>query len=377
MRSGLVMASCRLPAIRRFLLALLLALTFSAAAPLSAAAQTPPAAEQGQPRAAWPSARQPAASQPQAAPPQASSWGSWLLDTQQKLQRDLAAAVRGMKGENAWLAALTLIGLSFLYGVFHAAGPGHGKAVISSYVVANRQTVRRGVILSFVSSLVQALSAIGIVSVLAIGMNAAGLQIRQTVHQFEIVSAAFVLLAGLWLLYMQVKSYLPPLRASAAAEGAGSTSIPVPDAHHHGHGHGGGQGHHHHHHHGEDCGCGHAHMPSPKDLESGWSLRHAAAIVLAVGIRPCTGAILVLIFALTQGMFWAGVASTFAMALGTAITVSALAVLAVGSRETAARIAGSRWADRIYGAAGLASALFVVLFGGILLYGALYRSTPF
>jgi ABC-type nickel/cobalt efflux system permease component RcnA len=118
-------------------------------------------------------------------------------------------------------------------------------------------------------------------------------------------------------------------------------------------------------------------MPSPQDLESGWSLRHAAAIVLAVGIRPCTGAILVLVFALTQGMFWAGVASTFAMALGTAITVSALAVLAVGSRETAARIAGSRWADRIYGAAGLAGALFVVLFGSALLYGALYRPAPF
>ena len=118
-------------------------------------------------------------------------------------------------------------------------------------------------------------------------------------------------------------------------------------------------------------------MPSPKDIEGGWSLRQAAAIVLAVGIRPCTGAILVLVFALTQGMFWAGVASTFAMALGTAITVSALAVFAVGSRETAARIAGSAWADRVYAAAGLAGALFVALFGGILLYGAVYRPMPF
>ena len=118
-------------------------------------------------------------------------------------------------------------------------------------------------------------------------------------------------------------------------------------------------------------------MPSPKDLEGGWSLRQAAAIVLAVGIRPCTGAILVQVFALTQGMFWAGVASTFAMAIGTAITVSALAVLAVGSREAAARIAGSAWADRVYGAAGIAGALLVVAFGGALLYGALYMPVAF
>jgi nickel/cobalt exporter len=351
-------------ALIRIALIAFLAMGLSAAGPACVAAQT--AAEQSQPRAAWPSAR-PAMSQP-------SSWGGWLLGTQQKLQRDLAAAVRDMKGENAGLAALTLIGLSFLYGVFHAAGPGHGKAVISSYVVADRQTVRRGVILSFVSSLVQGLSAIGIVSVLAIGMNAAGLQIRRTVNQIEIVSAVFVILAGLWLLYMQLQRYLPPYRASAMTEGAGGIPIPVPEYNHHHDGHGHSRQHHAH---GEDCGCGHAHMPSPKDLQGGWSLRHATAIVLAVGIKPCTGAILVLIFALTQGMFWAGVASTFAMALGTAITVSVLAVLAVGSRETAARIAGNRWAERIYGAAGLAGALFVVLFGGLLLYGSLFLPAAF
>ena len=338
-------------------------------------AQTAPAVEQGQPRAAWPSARAAAPDQGQATAPQTSRWGSWLLDTQQKLQQGLAAAVRDMKSERAWFAGLTLIGLSFLYGIFHAAGPGHGKAVISSYVVANRATLRRGVILSFVSSLVQALSAIAIVSVLAIGMNAAGLQIRQTVHQLEVVSAAFVILAGVWLLVMQLRRHLPPFRASAVVAGAGGGAIPVPEEHDHHHDHGHHQ--HHHHGHGESCDCGHAHMPSPKDMEGALSLRHSAAIVLAVGIRPCTGAILVLIFALTQGMFWAGIVSTFAMAIGTAITVSALAALAVGSRETAARIAGSAWADRIYGAAGVAGALFVVAFGGLLLYAALSTPSPF
>jgi nickel/cobalt exporter len=118
-------------------------------------------------------------------------------------------------------------------------------------------------------------------------------------------------------------------------------------------------------------------MPRPEDLEGQWSFQHAAAVVLAVGIRPCTGAVLILVFALTQGMYWAGVAATFAMALGTAIMVSALAVLAVGSREVAARYAGSLWADRIYGAAGLLGALLVILFGSALLYASVYFPAPF
>jgi len=326
-------------------------------------AQTAPAQQQTAPKSAWPSAR-PAVSQPQAAPPETSGWSAWLLGVQQSLQSRLAGTVRDLKTGNVWFAAFALIGFSFLYGVFHAVGPGHGKAVISSYVIANRTTLRRGVILSFASSLVQALSAIGIVVVLAIGVKAAGVEIRETVRYFEIISAVLVILAGCWLLLLQAQRHWLAPRVLAAA---GGHAVPIPDAHGHGHDHT----------HGDNCGCGHAHIPLAKDLQENWSLRHAAAIVLAVGMRPCTGAVFVLIFALTQGMFWAGVGATFAMALGTAITVSALAVLAVGSRETAARFAGSRWADWIYGWAGIASALLVLLFGVLLLLGALSKPAPF
>jgi ABC-type nickel/cobalt efflux system permease component RcnA len=351
----------------RGLLALVLMLGLWTAIPAGAFAQGDGA--QPQPRAAWPTTRSgtPAAA-PQAAAPEPGSWRSWLMDVQHKLHTQLAAAVRGMKAEgNAWLAAATLVGLSFLYGVFHAAGPGHGKAVISSYVVANRQTVRRGIILSFLSSLVQALSAIGLVSVLAIGMNAAGLEIKQAVRQFEIASSALIVLAGAWLLLVQLLRFVPAFRASAVAAGGHGVSMPVPDTDHG----------HHHHHHEHGAPCDHAHMPLASDLEGPWSVKQAAAVVLAVGIRPCTGAILVLIFALSQGMFWAGVLATFAMALGTAITVSALAVLAVGSRDTAAMLVGGRWADRIYSGAGVLGALLVLLFGVALLYGAIYHPSPF
>ena len=62
-------------------------------------------------------------------------------------------------------------------------------------------------------------------------------------------------------------------------------------------------------------------------------------LIVAVGLRPCSGAIIVLVFALAQGLFWAGVASTFVMGVGTAITVAAIATLAVGAKTVAKRFA--------------------------------------
>jgi nickel/cobalt transporter (NicO) family protein len=104
-------------------------------------------------------------------------------------------------------------------------------------------------------------------------------------------------------------------------------------------------------------------------------------LAFAVGIRPCTGAILVLVFAIGQGLWWAGVFSTLAMALGTAITVSALAALAVGSRELAKRLAGSggsaKWADRIQIAAGLGGASLVLILGAAFFVGSLSGGQPF
>jgi ABC-type nickel/cobalt efflux system permease component RcnA len=124
-----------------------------------------------------------------------------------------------------------------------------------------------------------------------------------------------------------------------------------------------------------------AHLPSPEQLKGDWSWRRALALAFAVGIRPCTGAILVLVFAIGQGLWWAGVFSTFAMALGTAMTVSALAALAVGSRELAKRLAGSsgstRWADRVQTAASLGGAALVLVLGAAFFVGSLAGGQPF
>ena len=123
-----------------------------------------------------------------------------------------------------------------------------------------------------------------------------------------------------------------------------------------------------------------AHVPDANQLKGDWSWRRALALAFAVGVRPCTGAILVLVFAIGQGLMWAGVLSTFAMAIGTAITVSVLAASAVGFRELATRFAGgeaSPWTGRIQLAAGLGGASLVLVLGAVFFVGSLATIKPF
>ena len=123
---------------------------------------------------------------------------SWVADTQQSMQRELAASVKRLKSGNAIGAAIALAGLSFLYGVVHAIGPGHGKTIISSYVIANEETVRRGVIISFIAAGLQALTAVVLVGVLLIALGSTGLEVNAWSNQLESVSYAMIALVGLY-----------------------------------------------------------------------------------------------------------------------------------------------------------------------------------
>jgi nickel/cobalt exporter len=297
----------------------------------------------------------------------------WVLRTQQSLQRDLATGVKSLKGEHAVAGAMMLAALSFIYGVVHAVGPGHGKTIISSYVVANEETMRRGVIISFIAAGLQALTAIALVGILAFALNASGMQINAWSNQLEMVSYGLIALVGAWLLTTQLIAIFrrrqEPRKVEAPAEHMG-----------HDHHHADGEHDHHHdhdHHHAEGEACNH--IVDARKLAGPFSWRKILAVVFSVGIRPCTGAILVLVFALTQGMFWAGVAATFAMAIGTGITVAALATLALGSRELALRLGGrsGAFANAVWTICALGGSALILLFGATLFVASLGPARPF
>ena len=298
------------------------------------------------------------------AEPQVGGIVGWLLARQSEFYREMSATIRAARSDGS--AVWTLLAISFAYGIFHAAGPGHGKAVISSYLVANQETARRGIALSFASALMQSLVAVAIVGICAWLLNATAKTMCGAEKAIAIASYALIAAVGARLVWTKGGGFI---RALQAHEPAPALAVA---AHHHGHDH----GHHHHDHdpdHVHDEHCGHSHGPDPSELAGPGGWKRGLGAIFAVGVRPCSGAILVLVFALAQGLFWAGIAATFVMGLGTAITVATIAVIAVSAKDLARRFSAGREGGGAlimrgieFGAAGL-----VLLFGIGLLFGYL------
>ena len=294
------------------------------------------------------------------------SFFAWIAAEQSAFYRSLQEAIKQLKEQGS--AGWWLVGLSFAYGVFHAAGPGHGKAIISSYVLANEETVRRGIVLSFASALAQAVTAVLLIGVAAVLLNMTSIAITETTRWFELGSYLAVMLIGAWLLWQKA---FRRMVVGARPRSLGASAA-IANGHGHHHSHDGGHHHHHLHEAGEACpSCGHSHAPDPGQLQGEMSLGKAWSVIVAVGLRPCTGALVVLVFALAQGLIWAGILSTFAMALGTGITVAVLASLAVGAKGLALRFLGEGAAfQRVHRTIEIMGAAFVFLLGATLFIAA-------
>ena len=303
--------------------------------------------------------------------PQVGGIVGWLLAKQSEFYREMSATIRAAKSDGT--AVWTLLTISFAYGIFHAAGPGHGKAVISSYLVANQETAWRGIVLSFVSALLQALVAVVLVGICAWLLNATAQTMCGAEKAIEIASYGLIAAFGARLVWTKGGAFMQALQTPRPEPALAAAHHHHDHGHHHGHRH--GHDHHHDHDHGHvhDEHCGHSHGPTPDQLAGPGGWRRGLGAIVAVGLRPCSGAILVLVFSLAQGLFWAGIVATFVMGIGTAITVATIAVVAVSAKDLARRLSAGREGGGAlvmrgieFGAAGL-----VLLFGLGLLFGYL------
>lgn len=257
---------------------------------------------------------------------------TWIYQQQAAFYKQLTGIVKQAKEDGT--AVWGLILLSFLYGVFHAAGPGHGKIVISSYMLANEQTLKRGIFISFLSSLMQAVVAVLLITIATFLLKLTSFALNEATAWFERGSFMMIALLGVYLLWQ--KGVSPLLAMRKKIEIAHDHGCTHNHAHaHHGHNHDHKHDHSHDHDHGE-CGCG-GHAADPRTLKEPLSLKSAWAAVMSVGLRPCSGALIVLVFSAAQGLYWVGVVSTFAMAVGTGITVATLASIALGAKGLASQ----------------------------------------
>lgn len=234
----------------------------------------------------------------------------WAATEQRAVQNSLAVALRALRAGDTW-ALLSLIALCFAYGFVHAAGPGHGKLLMGGYAIGTEVPRRRVVMLTLAGALGQALTAIALV---AVGAAIFGLGRTQMVNladgYLSVVSAAAIALVGLWLVLRGVMRVRRMRSTEAVPAGTCAT-------------------------------CGHAHAPSPADMKRATDWRSALAVVVAVAVRPCTGALFVLILTFSMGLTAAGILGVLAMALGTALVTLAVALGAWHFRGgLAARIDG-------------------------------------
>jgi nickel/cobalt exporter len=330
---------------------------------------------------------------------------AWVAGQQAQLYRWMADTVEQVR--NAPGAGLILLFASFLYGVVHAAGPGHGKVVIGAYALATRQTARRAAIIALAAAFAQAVTAIVLIGMATGVFRAASSTVTTAAGWLELASYALIMGLGLWLSLRAVRRWMitktsqdigpeaspgigpersrqPASLSAAAAQsmvtgtqgeaGAGPADGKLsPDHADHAHAH---EHAHHDHDHDHDCGdpsCGHSHLPKAKTLQGDFSLSKAVAAVLSVGIRPCSGALIVLVFCFAQGFYVLGILAVLAIAMGTALTTMAVALTVVGSGSLIERLSGSARMGRVAQVLQFVGGLVIVAFGTSLFAGTLVR----
>ncbi len=208
----------------------------------------------------------------------------WAGAQQREFQNSMARALRTIRdGEPRalWL----LCSATAAYGVVHAIGPGHGKVLLGGAAFASGATFRRLAVLTLVSSLAQSATAILLVGVLVFGARmSSGDAADLTETWLAPLSLTAIGAIGALLIWRGARSFG---RLTAKA-----------DVH--------------------SCGCGHSHGPSAQDIRSLGTFRDALALVTSIAIRPCTGALFVLVIAARFDAFVAGCLAVLTMGLGTA-----------------------------------------------------------
>lgn len=261
------------------------------------------------------------------------------LAAQSRLNAELRGALQDAKRSGSWRPAFTIVVISFLYGVFHAVGPGHGKVIVGSYFLTRRARLLHGFAMSGAAALVQALSAVLLVSLMAAVLEVGSRQLLSYAANLETASYAVIVVLGLW---MALGVLRPRPCCEHAHQPGHDHDTHQPGAHTHGH------------------------DASPRS-----ELTKVLATGAAVGLRPCSGAILVLLFTLANEIYPIGILATFAMAVGVAITVSAVSLATFGVHRSLASLGeGSHaLADRMRQVVAMGGALAITLFGVLQLIG--------
>ena len=266
-------------------------------------------------------------------------WQAWptLIITSTHWQKDINEQIIELlySAQTQLVASgISLVMLAFIYGVLHSLGPGHGKLIVTTYLATHPTKVKISLILTVLSALLQALVAIVVVSVLLLLFNSTMREVNSEANHLIRLSFYSVVILGAIVIWRNAKTLFKGISARPAPikitaikpvmknvinannvrQNKQSSPIVInglstPQTQK------------------NMCGCGHVHFAGAEDINKASSLKEYLAIILSVGLRPCTGAIMVLLFSNTLGLYWLGIVSALFMSVGTALTTSTIAIM--------------------------------------------------
>lgn len=295
----------------------------------------------------------------------------------QAWQRDLTRSISqllGLAHEHPLKALFYVSAASISYGFLHAIGPGHGKVIMVSYLSTHPTKVKTSLMLSISAALLQALVAIVLVSALLFVLETSMREVNSKASYLIDASFVAMILLGLHLAWKSIRDFLKQ-KANAKVHNHEHSHDHSHDEHSHSHEHSHDE---HSHSHDHACGCGHKHHASPDDIDQAKNLKDYLGIVLSIGIRPCSGALLVLIFAKSLGIYWLGMIGAIAMGMGTGAAISFLAFVSIKGGALLRRFLkptskASHWRELIL---KLGAASFICVMGVIMMQGTSLLFSP-
>ena len=274
-------------------------------------------------------------------------WPQILLQSaiwQKGLHQQMTQLLQQVKTAPGQAGGLLVL-FSLAYGVLHALGPGHGKVVIATFLATHPTRVNITLRLTLLASLLQGSVAIVLVTLMLVVLQTSSRQLHLSSYWLEKGSYLLVIGLGIWIGVRALKTLRRQLRPRSPMKIRALRADHQHDAH---------------------CGCGHAHLPDAQQLADAVSVKTQLLLVASMGLRPCSGAIMMLLFSRVIGVYLWGVVSAVVMALGTALTISAIGLLVQRSRVLAQRLGGE---SRTASTAALAMPL-LALIGSALLIAA-------
>jgi len=221
-----------------------------------------------------------------------------MAPVQQSLNESLAAITRSLQGSRSLGGLLFVVLISLAYGMFHAAGPGHGKTIVSSYFLANNAKIRHSVAIGYLIAAVHSLAALSIVLVLYYlirGIFSANIEVAN--HWIQLVTFAVIAVLGAFMLVGRIRG-----------------------RHHHLH--------------------LHAHEPDEeRGSAPGITMKSLVGIAVPAGVIPCPGAVAVTLFALSLNMLAVSVLSVVSISVGMGITISVTGAIVILAKQGALRAA--------------------------------------